>query len=158
MAKHLTQAYHQAPWRIQMQWMGFFLLGLVVIALIAGVYLSITAQTAAAGIEIQELEVQRDTLKRQISDLTTQLANLTSEQVMVSRARELGFEQVDPETAIYMVISAYPGRQPALLAPLPGPASVEPPLIKPSYTVSLWEWLFQGMSKLGEDYAKGVRP
>lgn len=158
MAKHLTQAYHQAPWRIQMQWIGFFLVGLVIVAIIAGVYLSITAQTTAAGIEIQDLEAQRDVLKRKISDMTTQLADLTSEEVMTSRAHELGFEQIDPETATYMVIAAYPGRQPALLAPLPGPNNVVSPLIKPSYTISLWEWLFQHMTKLSEDYAKGITP
>jgi len=53
MAQNLIQAYRQAPWRTQLQWIGFFLLGLVIIVTVAGLYLSITAQSTTAGVEIK---------------------------------------------------------------------------------------------------------
>jgi predicted nucleic acid-binding Zn ribbon protein len=39
--KNIIQAYRQAPWRMQLQWIGIFLLILVSISAIAGVYLSL---------------------------------------------------------------------------------------------------------------------
>ncbi len=40
----LTQAYSQAPWRKQLQLIGIFLVVLVFFALVAGIYLSVTAR------------------------------------------------------------------------------------------------------------------
>jgi len=82
MAKNLIQAYRQAPWRTQIQWIGLFLLGLVGIVLMTGLWLSITAQATAAGVEIQNLEYEREDIQRKIADLKTQYAYLTSAAVM----------------------------------------------------------------------------
>ena len=38
MEKDLSQAYKQAPWRIQIQRLGFILIGVIVLAGIAGFY------------------------------------------------------------------------------------------------------------------------
>jgi len=56
MKNRLLHAYKQAPWRIQLQWIGIFLLGLVLMASITGVYLNISAQAATAGRMIQFIE------------------------------------------------------------------------------------------------------
>ena len=56
MEKDLLQAYKQAPWRTQIQRVGAFLLVVVVIAVIAGLYLNISGQSAATGRRIQNLE------------------------------------------------------------------------------------------------------
>ena len=58
MKNRLLQAYKQAPWRIQIQWIGLFLLGLVLVASIIGLYLSISAQAAASGRSIQFLGIK----------------------------------------------------------------------------------------------------
>jgi hypothetical protein len=48
MTQNVTQAYQQTPWRLQLQRFGLFLLGLVIIGLVAGLYLYITAETVSS--------------------------------------------------------------------------------------------------------------
>lgn len=129
-----------------------FLLGLTLIAFIAGIYLSVSARAAATGREIQGMETDSETVERQIADLKSQLALLTSAAQMQKRAADLGFVTIQPGTEIYLKIPGYNGRQPAVLAPPPGPGMVAVSLIRPNYTQSLWEWLFQGFlnSPLGK--------
>ena len=55
-ATHLTHAYRQAPWRIQRQWAGAFLLGVLALAMISALYLDVTSQAAIIGREIQTLQ------------------------------------------------------------------------------------------------------
>jgi cell division protein FtsB len=145
MTQSLTQAHQQAPWRLQLQRIGLFLLGLVIVALVAGVYLNITAQTVSAGVEVQNLEWEKEKLQRRISNLRSDIGFLTSASVMEKRASELGYQPISPESTVFMVVSGYPGRQTVVMAPPPSPAAAEPPVLKPIYTQSLWEWLFQGM-------------
>ena len=136
-ARKITQAYSQAPWRKQVQRIGAFLLILVIIALIATLYLNVTARAATIGREIQEMQVgqvetvntQQDPaklhsiedLKRRNADLQSQLADLLSESSLEKRAESLGFEPVDPGTAIYIEVPGYIPPQTAKLAPPPGP-------------------------------------
>lgn len=140
-----TQAYQQAPWRLQLQRIGGFLAALVVVVLIAGVYLTISAQTATAGLEIQSLERQRETLDRLIADRRSTLAELTSAGLMSQRAADMGFERPDMSKVIYMVIPGYAGRQSAMIAPPPSSTLLSASVIKQSYRQSLWEWFFQGV-------------
>ena len=58
--QRLTQAYRQTPWRTQLQWIGLFLLALILLATVAGIYLSVSAGAAAVGREIQQLEYERE--------------------------------------------------------------------------------------------------
>ena len=133
-----TQAYQQAPWRLQIQRIGGFLAALVAVVIVAGVYLFISAQTATAGLEIQALERERESLNRTIADRRAKLAELTSAGVMSQRAADLGFVRPDMSTAIYMVIPGYQGRQPVMIAP-PTVKIIQPmPMRRPS-TVSLTE-------------------
>jgi len=157
MTSHLIQAYRQAPWRVQLQWIVLFLLGLVLVAFVAAIYLSVSARSATTGREIQWMEYESETIQSQIADLETKLAFLTSAGQMQTRANEMGFVQAEPGNELYLVVPGYTGRQPAVLAPPPGPAVVAVPLIRPNYTQSLWEWLFQGF--LSMPVAKeGVQP
>ncbi len=139
-----VQAYRQAPWRAQMQWIVLFLLGLVLVAIVAAVYLSVSANSAETGREIQSMQSDSSDIENQIADLTTKLAMLTSAAQMQKRAKDMGFVPVDPSKETYLVIPGYAGRQTANMAPPPGPSMVPTTLIRPSYTQSLWEWIFQG--------------
>ncbi|MDZ4159488.1 MAG: hypothetical protein U1B80_06840 [Anaerolineaceae bacterium] len=127
-----------------MQRIGLFLLCLVGVALVAGLYLSITAQTVAAGVKVQNLETQRVQTLREIANLQSQFAFLSSASAMEKRAYEMGFRPITADDPLYLVIPEYLGRQTAILAPPPSAKSSAQPLIHPSYTLSLLEWFYQG--------------
>ena len=156
-ANNTIQAYRQAPWRTQLQWGGMFLLGLVAAVLIAGVYLNISAQAATAGLVTKDLGDEKEETLRTIADMRTQLALLTSQEVMEKRAAELGFVDVAPENIVYMVVEGYAGRQELVLAPTQRQDVIEHTLIKPSYTESLWEWMFQGILRFSETSGAGAQ-
>jgi cell division protein FtsB len=138
--KNLIQAYQQAPWRAQLQYIGLFLLGLVVVALVGGVYLYISAETVSAGVSIQDLEVEKADMRREIADLESQIANLQASALMEKRAKDLGYQRIDPAKVVYMSIPGYAGRQSVHLAPKKIDEPVAMVVIKDSYTQSLWEW------------------
>ena len=53
----ITQAYSQTPWRKQVRMIGVFLLGVVIIATVASLYLNVRARTVALGREVQWMTV-----------------------------------------------------------------------------------------------------
>lgn len=144
MTDRSVNAYRQAPWRVQVQWVLMFLLALIMVAFIAAIYLSVSARAATTGRDIQGIQSDMEDIERDNADLETQLAQLTSASQMQNRAKQMGFVPIDPGSETYLVIPGYAGRQPAVLAPPPGPGMVPTPLIQPVYTQSLWEWIFQG--------------
>src|SRR6185436_17622358 len=77
-ATQIIHAYRQAPWRVQRQWIGAFLLAVIGVAMVAALYLDVTARAAVAGREIQEMRKEITTIQRENADLETQLADLTS--------------------------------------------------------------------------------
>ncbi|MGA9397325.1 MAG: hypothetical protein WBV22_03605 [Anaerolineaceae bacterium] len=139
--QRLTQAYRQTPWRTQFQWIGIFLLGLILLATVAGIYLSVSAGAAAVGREIQQLEYEREMAAREIADKRTLLAQLTSTGQMAKRAGELGYESIQPGSAQYMVIPGFIPRQPASLVTSSAYSAYQPSLVEPRYTQSLLEWI-----------------
>jgi len=148
--KKFLQAYKQAPWRVQLQWFLMLLGVLVVVVVVASVYLDVSTRAATAGLEIQRLEYSKEETLRKIADLKIKLAYLTSQEVMEARATDLGYEDVDPTTVLYLMVDNYPGRQPVMMAAPPSRHVTNPPLVKPSYTQSLWEFLSQGFLALSE--------
>lgn len=144
MTNQMMQAYKQAPWRTQLQWIGLFMLFLILVASVASVYLNVSASAAAAGREIQNLENETTTIERSIADLETKLAMQTSAQVMQARAKEMGFETTEWDDSLFISINGYSNRQEAVLAPSPGPEMVIQPVIRAAYTQSLWDWLSAG--------------
>ena len=143
-------AFRQAPWRVQLQYVGLFLLALIAVLVVAGVYLSISGQAAAAGLAYYNDNEDIQDLERQIADRKARLALMTSANVMETRAKELGFERVDASRAVYMVIPGFTGKSPAVLAPPPGLVATQEPLIKSIYRQSLWDWLFAGINRLSD--------
>ncbi len=150
MNQRIIQAYRQAPWRVQLQWIGMFLLLLVVAMLIAGVYLYVSGQAAESGARIKRLELEREALAIRIADLRTQLALLNSSQVMVERAKDLGFRPARQEDITYLPVEGYAGRPVVFLAPPPTAPRKQANLIRPAYTQSLWDWLYQGAFQIME--------
>ncbi len=58
-----------------------------------------------------QLNFQRQNLERQIADRKAQIAILTSAAVMEQRARDMGFERINPSDAVYVAIPGYTGKQ-----------------------------------------------
>jgi hypothetical protein len=170
----LTNAYEQAPWRKQMYMIGVILLILVSAAIIAGIYLNVTARAAAVGRQIQEMQVRvygyhyltGDTggdsvpieeLEQKIANLTSQLAMLTSYQVMQERVKSLNLDPIDADHVEYMEVPGYIDRQTSTLAPPPEPVVVNASAIDPQFKESLFEWVMDQAQKAAR-YINEVRP
>jgi cell division protein FtsL len=137
----LSQAYIQAPWRKQLQLIGIFLLGLIMVALVAGIYLDVTARAATIGRSIQEMRRNIESLRLSNADLEIRLASLTSSAEMENRALELGFTKIEPSRAVFLEIPGYVQRQPNIKAKPPGPTSSASSGLSSEYTQSLFDWL-----------------
>jgi hypothetical protein len=137
---YLVHAYRQAPWRLQRQWLGTFLLAVLGIAMVSSLYLDVTAQAAISGRQIQGLTSDIISVQHNSGDLQTRLAELASNSAMESRAQALGYEAVDPTEVEYIIVPGYSAPQAQILrvAPALVPSA---PSIPPEYTQSLIEWL-----------------
>jgi cell division protein FtsB len=146
-ATQIIHAYRQAPWRVQRQWIGAFLLAVIGVAMVAALYLDVTARAAVAGREIQEMRKEITTIQRENADLETQLADLTSTAVMEKRAIELGYRPVQPGELDYVAVPDFVLPEPAIL--LAADDAVPNVQNQPTeYTQSLLEW-FEDRVKLG---------
>jgi cell division protein FtsL len=139
-ATQIIHAYKQAPWRVQRQWISAFLLVVIGMAMIAALYLDVTARTAMAGREIQEMRFEITAIQRANADLETQLADLTSTAEMERRALELGYRPVKPGELDYVPVPGFVAPEPEILS-----AAQDMPLqsqaLPAEYTESLFEWM-----------------
>src|SRR5512142_2299593 len=125
-ATQIIHAYKQAPWRVQRQWIGAFLLVVIGAAMIAALYLDVTARAAVAGREIQEARLEITAVQRENADLQTQLADLTSTATMQKRAVALGYRPVKPGELDYVAVPGFVKPEPdILLAAADTPPQVE---------------------------------
>jgi hypothetical protein len=155
---HITQAYSQAPWRKQIYMIGVVLLILVSVAIVAGIYLNVTARAAAVGRQIQEMQVRVygyhyltgdegeryvpiEELEQQIANLNSQLAYLTSYSVMQKRVKDLNLEPLPADHIMYIEVPGYLQRQTTSLAPPPVPIVVSAPVVNPQFRESLFDWV-----------------
>ncbi len=148
MKNRLLQAYKQAPWRVQLQWIGMFLLAVVLVAAITAVYLSINSQAATAGREIQSLENQISMINEENAELIADLASERSTKKMFSRAETLGFRLIDPIQAIYLQVPGYDPDADLVLAPPRVNLISESPFVQSSYKSSLWDWFVDNIWNL----------
>ncbi len=147
-ATQIIHAYKQAPWRVQRQYVGAFLLTVIVLALVAALYLDLSARTTLAGREIQELQFQIAAIQRSNADLETELANITSSTVMQQRAIELGYRPVKPGELDYVFVPGYAAPEPDIL--LAAADSTTRDFALPDiYFQSLLEWLDERIQSEG---------
>lgn len=139
--QNITQAYSQAPWRKQLQWIGLFMLALILVAMVAGIYLSVSAQASTAGREIQIMYAEMEAIRRDIENKESQLAFLFSNAEMQSRAEDLGFRSVEPDEIFYILVPGYSESDQINLGNPPGTPMQSIPTLSPEYTQSLVEWL-----------------
>ena len=139
-AAQIIHAYKQAPWRVQRQFVGAFLLVVIVLALVAALYLDLSARTALAGRGIQELQSEITAMQRTNADLETELANLTSSAVMQQRALELGYRPVKPGELDYVFVPGYVAPEPDILLAA-ADSTIREFALPEVYSQSLLEWL-----------------
>jgi cell division protein FtsL len=147
-AQRIMQAYSQAPWRRQLQMVGLFLVSLALVALLAGIYLNVSARAATVGREIQFMQAEITGMQRQIADLESQLAALTSSGALAERAAELGLQAADPTQILYVVVPGYAPRRSADLAPPAGPPVASQPGISHEFSQSLLDWMGEQVRKI----------
>ncbi|OGN94542.1 MAG: hypothetical protein A2Z71_05290 [Chloroflexi bacterium RBG_13_50_21] len=169
----LTHAYSQAPWRKQMYMIGVILLFLVCAAIIAGIYLNVTARAAAVGRQIQEMQVRvygyhyltGDTgetyvpieeLEQRIANLTSKLAYQTSYAKMQERVQELNLIPIEADRIKYMEVPGYIERQTSSLAPPPVPVVVNASAIDPEFRESLFEWVTDQVRKTAKLFSEAM--
>lgn len=141
--ENIARTYSQAPWRKQLQIIALFLLGLVIIALIAGIYLSISARATAVGRDIQRMQDEITELDRVNEDLQSELARILSSSHMEARARTLGFIETPADQIVYLKVPEYVERQAIILAPSADRNVIRAISMPPEYTESLFEWLYR---------------
>jgi cell division protein FtsL len=135
-----TQAFSQTPWRKQIQGIGLFLLILVLVALVAGVYLNVSTRAAVVGRQIQEMQSNILELERSNADKQSQYGVMTSAIQMRERANALGFIPSTSLDTQYLNVEGYTGRQPLILAAEHTEFNTSP-IIVPAFRESLWDWI-----------------
>jgi len=150
-SQNFVQAYRQAPWRKQLQLIGLFLASVVLVAVVAGIYLNVSARAGEAGRQIQVMYSEIQVAQQINEDKESQLAQLTSASTMEKRARELGFAPVDKDLVLYLDVPEYQGRPSVALAPPPGGVSASEPTLPYEYTSSLFDWAGQVFGVLARE-------
>jgi hypothetical protein len=147
-----------------MYMIGVILLFLVCVAIIAGIYLNVTARAAAVGRQIQEMQIRVygyhyltgdagenyvpiEELEQKIANLTSQLAYLTSYSIMQERVKDLNLTPIDVDHIDYMEVPGYVERQTMSLAPPPVPVVVNASTIDPEFKQSLFDWVVDQVRK-----------
>jgi hypothetical protein len=150
---------------------GVILLFLVCAAIVAGIYLNVTARAAAVGRQIQEMQVRvygyhyltGDTgenyvpieeLEQKIANLTSQLAYLTSYSIMQERVKDLNLTAIDADHIDYMEVPGYVERQTTSLAPPPVPVVVTAFSIDPEFKESLFDWVADQVRKTAKLFSE----
>ena len=150
----IVQKVRQAPWRVQRQWIGLFLLALVLMAMVAGLYLNVTVGAALAGRETISLQGTITTNRRANADLESRLAGLTSFTAMQARAEDMGFESAALNDITYVTV---PGYVPQTAVDLSQPVVTQPviPQLLPAYTES---WFDYFINQQASSASTGAQP
>ncbi|GAB4494816.1 MAG: hypothetical protein OHK0052_00800 [Anaerolineales bacterium] len=147
-AERMLRTYQQLPWRRQLQFAGLFLFGVIGLALLASVYLSVTARSATVGRQIQALQNDIQRMNLEIADSQMQLAEAQASRTMQARAEKLGLLPVSAEQIVYLHVVGYTPPAAIRLAPPPGPLQGTRPTLSYQYSQSLIDFLYETYSNL----------
>lgn len=140
--RKITQAYEKTPWRKQFQVIGLYLAVIFFIAIVASVYLEVTARATTYGRKIQGIRIDTRVVEKDIQDLLSELAQVTSIDALLKRGEKLKFELADPNAATFLIVPGYLGDQYFELALDPKQLEgVNQPQLPYEYTVSLVDWI-----------------
>jgi cell division protein FtsL len=138
-AARLVSAARESGLRFQRQWVVSFIATIGMLALLAALYLNVTASTSISGRQIQNLQVAITTNEQINADLETQIATLMSNTVLQQRAQVMGFQPVDPVQLEYMLVPGYFPPQPVTMVSSATPTGA---LVNaPEYNETLIDWI-----------------
>lgn len=140
----LLRAYKQAPWRTQTQAVAAWSVTLLAILVLGGLYLAVASRAAAAGRDLQSLEVRKSALTLENDELRAQLARLSSVTRLADRAHALGFQTARPEQIEYLPVQQLP----PVAQTTPPPRAAELPAQPNNTLVQLGRWLAQTLQGL----------
>jgi len=137
----IAQEYIQAPWRKQMQIIGVFALVLVLMALVALLYLNISARATRVGREIQTMQEDIEGMDLEIEDMYSNLSKILSAEEMEKRALDQGFIPLGSDDVLFLKVSGYTERRTVVLAPISDRIVQSAPVTPMEYTESLFDWM-----------------
>jgi hypothetical protein len=141
-AKH-NQVRRKLPWKSQVRITSRTIIGSLVLLIVAGMYLAVNGRVAQAGREVLVLQNERAESVREIADLTSTLAELTTPEHMFERAQELGYRPAGMGDMLYINVDAYVAPE-MFQAPRPPSSTTDhASSLSPAYTETLGEWLIR---------------
>lgn len=139
--RSVQQAYQEIPWRAQLQrGLSIATFGLVVVGM-SFLQVSLNAEISSIGREIQRLQIEITDLRESISSTQSQLAYLTSIEVMSVRAEDLGFRPVQSGEVVYLEVPGYTGRPSYDRLIALEPVIVHETELSSEYTETLVDWI-----------------
>jgi hypothetical protein len=139
----LARAFREAPWRTQTQAVAIVSVLLLVVAIVAGFYLTVASRAATAGRDLQRLEAQKTVLLQANEELRAELSELRAVERMVQRALALGFRPALPEQIHYVRVESFPYDAQTT----PPPRAVVP-VAEPSALAQVADWFAQVLQGL----------
>ena len=125
--------------RFQHEWIISFVAIVAMLALLAGLYLNVTASASIAGRQIQNLEADITMNEQVNADLETRIATLMANSVLEKRALALGFEPVERQTLQYVLVPGY--FPPQAVTMISTAAPVETLANSPEFNETLIDWI-----------------
>jgi len=159
-AESFIQAYSLAPWRRQRQYIFTFLLVLVGITAVAGIYLYVTGQAAITGREVQVLQLTIKSMEQDNANMEAEIAYLMSAEVMTQRSQSFNAQPFQIDQVVYLAVPGLTPKQPIKLAVAASPTIKNGPILTPEYSLSLLDWVDARLDELQPIYylAGGGKP
>ena len=149
MKKRQKQAFKLTPWRSQLRVTSRTVLAAIVLLIVGGLYLAVSARVARSGRSVLILQSERAELQRQIAELTATLAELTTPERMLARALELGFRPAELGDIEYIVVVDYVPPDPFVAPKPPNSTTERDGGLSPAYTETLGDWISRFVSPGG---------
>jgi hypothetical protein len=128
-------------WRSVIQSTGSTLLWVLILLVLGGLYLSVSAKAASAGRRVMSLEDKIDALKLTHSEITTLHAQATSHQRMSELASSMGFRPAELNE-IRFIYTPWTPEKSSFLAPVPRAVrELRKAVLSPAYTETLVDGL-----------------
>ncbi len=144
----LQHALAQRGFQPQNQVVALIVLGILIVLVFGGIYLSQVANFATTNRQIEELIAVRDRLERTNEQLRAEIAALETVPRLLARARELGFRQATANDIEYLVVDGYNPNRDRSVVPLVAAAEDAPPV----YEETFGGWLQQQFDALRRQF------
>jgi hypothetical protein len=109
-------------------------------ALVALLYLNISARATSVGRQIQAMQEDIDELNLEIEDMQSSLSLILSAEEMERRAIANDFRFLESEDILYLEAPGYSEADTVLLAPRSDRVVSSAPVMPREYTESLFDW------------------